>query len=319
MTRCATLMPSPMMFIWPFKSLTRRTGPRLTPMRTPTEAAMSRIAIEANRASSGSPMKVTAAPSPVSRMMRSREATCSSAWESAWLKACLSCSCSETGFLEYSAMSRNSTLQTNVRPEPSIRCPRPCGKHAPRRELFYAHAGLRPRVGANEENPRPVARRGEHHSLRNAEFHLARREIRDDHGQAALELLGAVGGLDAREHRACGAAQIQGELEQLVGALDVLGMDDSRHAQIQLVEVVDGDGLGHGLLLGGMRLPGMALRRPGRCRQRRGVEEAVELLLLDPVQQMAIFVDPVPARERPAGIRPLQTGDIEETLRLGGK
>src|SRR5688500_8525932 len=223
MTRCATLIPSPMMFIWPFRSFTRRTGPRFTPIRTPTEAVMSRIAIDANKASSGSPMNVTAAPSPVSRMMRSREATCSSAWESAWLKACLSCSCSATGFFEYSAMSRNSTLQTNVRPEPSIRCPRPLRQTAPRRGLFYAHAGLRSRVRRNEENPRSVARGGEHHSFRNAELHLARREVRDQHRQTAFELLGGVGGLDAGEHRARGVAQVQCQLEQLVGAFDGLG------------------------------------------------------------------------------------------------
>jgi hypothetical protein len=62
-------------------------------------------------------MNVTAAPSPVSRMMRSRCGTCSSAVASARLNACFSSSCSATGFFEYSTMSRNSTLQTSVRLE----------------------------------------------------------------------------------------------------------------------------------------------------------------------------------------------------------
>ena len=37
------------------------------------------------------------------------------------------------------------------------------------------------------------------------------------------------------------AADVERELEQLVGAFDVLGFDDLRDAQIDLVEVVDGD------------------------------------------------------------------------------
>ena len=113
-------MPSPMMLSWPFRSFTSRTGPRLTPRRTARAPAPSRTAMEANSASSGSPMNVTAAPSPVSRMMRSRAGTGSSDFVSTRLNSCFSCSCSDTGFFEYSTMSRNSTLQTSVRPELSI-------------------------------------------------------------------------------------------------------------------------------------------------------------------------------------------------------
>src|SRR2546425_8323378 len=72
---------------------------------------MSRTDIAANNASSGSPMKVTAAPSPVSRMMRSAAATWSSALASTALNSCLSCSCSATGFLERSE-EHTSELQS---------------------------------------------------------------------------------------------------------------------------------------------------------------------------------------------------------------
>src|SRR5690349_18881422 len=197
-------MPSPMMFIWAFRSFTRRTGPRFTPRRTgiPSEA-MLRTASAANSASSGSPMNVTAAPSPVSRMMRSRAGTCSSAFARTLLNACFSSSCSATGFLEYSTMSRKSTLQTSVRPELSIRLLRryACGAGAAT-ALFYAHAGLRPGIGRDEEDSRTFAGGREHHALRDAELHLARREVRDEHRQPAFERGRRVGRLDAGEHGA---------------------------------------------------------------------------------------------------------------------
>src|SRR5581483_7014356 len=122
MMRCATLMPSPMMFGWPLMSLIRRTGPRLMPKRTrsggpPSDwlAIESRIDSATNIASSGSPRKLTAAPSPVSRMMRSSTATPEIASDSVVLNCSLSLSCSVTERLEYSTMSRNRTLQMKVR------------------------------------------------------------------------------------------------------------------------------------------------------------------------------------------------------------
>src|SRR5688572_3415456 len=254
-------MPSPMMLTWPFRSLTRRTGPRLTPARMPSAAAASRIEIDANSASSGSPRKVIAAPSPVSRMMRSRGATSSSARPSAALKACFSCSCSATGFFEYSTMSRNSTLHTSVRPELSM-------------GSFYAHARLRPGIRRDEENTRSfprffvlVPRSGEDHPLGNAEFHLSRRQIGHHHRQPPFELLRGIGGLDAGEHGARRAAQIEGQLEQLVGPFDRFGPGDLRHPQVELVEVVDTDGVIHGFFLGDL-------------------EQRVELLLLDAVDEV---------------------------------
>src|SRR5258706_5518474 len=232
-------MPSPMMLTWPFRSLTRRTGPRLTPMRTPSACAASRIEIEPNSASSGSPRKVTAAPSPVSRMMRSRGATSSRARPSAALNACLICSCSETGFFEYSTISRKSTLQTSVRPELSIGYPSLAANLAATL-LFYAHAGFGPRVMGNEEYPRfPLGGRRQHHPLGDAELHLARGEVGHHHRQAPFQLLGGVGGLDPGEDGARALAQIEGQLEELVGSLDRLGLGDARDPEIELVEVVD--------------------------------------------------------------------------------
>jgi hypothetical protein len=45
-------------------------------------------------------------------------------------------------------------------------------------------------------------------------------------------LLGSVGALDAGEHVALLVADVQGQAQQLVGAFDVLGLDDQRDAQV---------------------------------------------------------------------------------------
>ncbi len=46
--------------------------------------------------------------------------------------------------------------------------------------LADLHAGLRAAIGAQEEDAGVVAARGEHHALRYAEAHLARRQVRDE-------------------------------------------------------------------------------------------------------------------------------------------
>jgi hypothetical protein len=115
-------MPSPMMLSWPLRSFTSLTGPRLMPMRTwSSGSSICGIAIAsrrlrlANSASSGSPRKLSAAPSPVSRMTRSLGATSDSASARNSLSRSLRWLCSETGFSEYATMSRNTTLQMTVR------------------------------------------------------------------------------------------------------------------------------------------------------------------------------------------------------------
>src|SRR5688500_12531450 len=141
-------------------------------------------------------------------------------------------------------MSRNKTLQTNVRPALSKR-DSPFTALEPRWASFYAHAGLRSAIGRNEKYPLPVpgfgARGGQHHALRDAEFHFARRKIRYQHGEAPLQFLGVVRRLDAGEHGARLLAHLEGQPEQLVGALDRLGARDARHPQVELVEILDRD------------------------------------------------------------------------------
>ena len=128
MMRCATLMPSPMMFGWPLMSLTSFTGPRLIPMRTESSPeASAEVAAVLSRtiasrsdsvtksASSGSPRKLIAAPSPVSRMIRSLTGMSLIASERLFVRLVLSRICSVTGFFEYPTRSMNTTLQMKVR------------------------------------------------------------------------------------------------------------------------------------------------------------------------------------------------------------
>ena len=83
------------------------------------------------------------------------------------------------------------------------------------------------------------------------------------------------------------------EPEQLVGAFDRLGARDLRHAQVELVEIFDADGVAHGLLLGlVLLLLGVALRRRG-LRGRYGVEQLVELLFFHAAEQVAVLIDAV--------------------------
>ena len=57
---------------------------------------------------------------------------------------------------------------------------------------------------------------------------------------AGRQFLRLVRGLDAGEHRAMPLfADVERELQQLVGAFDVLGVDDARDAQVDLREIVD--------------------------------------------------------------------------------
>src|SRR5262245_40005135 len=310
-------MPSPMMFICPLRSFTRRTGPRFTPRRTGTVPHMSRIAMAAHSASSGSPMKVTAAPSPVSRMMRSRAATCSRDSPRMRLKACLSCSCSATGFLEYSAMSRNRTLQTSVRLVLSTTLSTGKGGSLAATGLFYAHARPRSHVRGNEKNARFFPRGSQNHPLRHPELHLPGGEVRHHHGQPSLQLFRGIRGLDAGENGARAVARVQAELEQLVGALHMLGLHDLRDAQVKLGEVFDGDLIGHGLLLRGvLLLLGVALRR-GRLRHRLNIEQLLELLLGYAPEQVLVFADAMVLRRPRVDVGPLEIRQIEEALRIG--
>ena len=140
----------------------------------------------------------------------------------------------------FAAMSRNRTLQTSVRLELSIflEDAAECGSRAATR-LFYAHAGLRPAIRCDEEDARALAGSREYHPLGNPEFHLPRREIRDDYRQAPFELFRRIRRLDAREYRASTTAQVEGQAQELVRAFDQLGAHDFRDTEVELAEIVD--------------------------------------------------------------------------------
>ena len=87
----------------------------------------------------------------------------------------------------------------------------------------------------------------QHHTLGDAEAHLARRQIGHHHRQLALQILRCIGALDAGEDVARLTAEIEGEAQQFLGALDVFGLFDARDAQVDLGEVVEGNGLGNGV------------------------------------------------------------------------
>ncbi len=89
------------MFICALMSQTSLTGPRLMPMRADSisggsEAMLLRTAIPAESASSGSPRKAIAAPSPVSSTMKSRGGTGSRARARSSLNVCFMCCWSPT-------------------------------------------------------------------------------------------------------------------------------------------------------------------------------------------------------------------------------
>src|SRR6185295_11670967 len=156
---------------------------------------------------------------------------------------------------------------------------------------FDSHARLGTGTRRDQIDPRPLARSAQHHPLGDAEFHLARREVRDQYGQLSLELLGRVRRLDAGENGARAIADIERELQQLVRALDVLGLDDFRDAQVELVEVVDRNLGGHGVLLCFVLLFFCVALRRRRLRDRLDAEERVELLLLDASDEVLIGPD----------------------------
>src|SRR5256885_4404064 len=75
--------------------------------------------------------------------------------------------------------------------------------------LFHLHTGLSPAVGGKKEQTRSVTGGREHHAFGNAELHLARGDVRDDHRQPSLELRRIVRRLDAGEHRARPVAGVE--------------------------------------------------------------------------------------------------------------
>src|SRR5439155_8356571 len=90
-------------------------------------------------------------------------------------------------------------------------------------------------------------------------------------------------GLDPGEHRARPVARVERELQELVRAVDVLGFDDFRDAEVELVEIIVGDdslsrcrrrgrGCGHGCFL-------------------TGINQRVELFFLDAGYEVGVWLD----------------------------
>ena len=83
---------------------------------------------------------------------------------------------------------------------------------------------------------------GQHHAFGNAELHLARRQVGDQHGELADQLFGLVGRGDAGEDVArlpSPASSVR--RSSLVEPSTFSAVHDLRDAQVDLGEVVDGD------------------------------------------------------------------------------
>src|SRR6266404_978323 len=114
-----------------------------------------------------------------------------------------------------------------------------CTPTALTRRSFDAHAGQRAGIGCEQENTGAVSGGGEHHSLGESELHLAWRQIRDHRRETPDEFLRLVRRLDAREDRTVApVADIERQSQQLVGSVDVFGVDDFRPPEIDFGEVV---------------------------------------------------------------------------------
>src|SRR5690606_13586813 len=103
--------------------------------------------------------------------------------------------------------------------------------------LFHPHPRLRALIWLKDEDVLSARTGGEHHALGDAEAHLARRKVGDHHREAAFQRGGFVGALDAGEHVARLAADVQRQPQQLVGAFHWLGLDDARDAQVHPGEI----------------------------------------------------------------------------------
>jgi hypothetical protein len=105
----------------------------------------------------------------------------------------------------------------------------------------YSHPlpGRRAFVGFQDEQVLAARTGRQHHALRGAEAHLARFQVGHHDGQAAGQAGRVVGRADAGEHGAGPVADVERQLEQLVGALHRLRRDDARDPQVDLREIVN--------------------------------------------------------------------------------
>src|SRR5450432_431038 len=156
-----------------------------------------------------------------------------------------------------------------------------------------AQAGYRAGVRLEDEQSRMrflvAVRSGKHHAFTEAELHLAWRQVGDDYGEFADELFGRIGRLDAAEDGAMGRlADVERQAQQLRRAFDFFAGDDLRDAQVELGEVVDGDGRRDRFAAGQRQRD-----RLGRCAGwiGRRLEQEAELDRVDSLHQVLIRSD----------------------------
>ena len=103
--------------------------------------------------------------------------------------------------------------------------------------------GCAPCIGVQQRQPAAIEAGRQDHAFADAEAHLARRQVGDEHHAAADQLFRfGVAGADAGKDLALAElAGIQLEAQQLVGALDEPAVEHLADAQVELGEVVDAD------------------------------------------------------------------------------
>jgi len=99
---------------------------------------------------------------------------------------------------------------------------------------------------ATDDKPRARCRKPPAQCLRQANFILRGAGWRPS-PSCDLQLFRVVSRLDAREHRGAAVASrdVQASASAASPRFHMLGVGDARYAQIDLAEVVDGDGLGN--------------------------------------------------------------------------
>ena len=107
--------------------------------------------------------------------------------------------------------------------------------------LFNAHPRLCTTVRRQQEWPAAFVAGCADHTLRQTKLHLARGQVGNHDGEPANQCFRGVSGFDAGEYGAGFVAQIEGQLEQFVGAFNMFGVGDAGDAQVDFGEVVDTD------------------------------------------------------------------------------
>ena len=110
--------------------------------------------------------------------------------------------------------------------------------------LFHRHARLRTAVDVQQMQAVAVETGGQDHAFADAEAHLARCEVGDEHHVASNQLPGlTITGADAGKDLALAEiAGVEFEPQQLVGAFDEFANQHGADAQVELGEIVNADG-----------------------------------------------------------------------------